>query len=358
MPDWLDKLLEILERAYRRLDLPDTAMKRRFLFALLAGLMAASGLLCYALLGDRGGTSVPGARPGVYVTVYPGMTAKSIGEMLEERGIIGSRHKFWLIAKLGGSEGQFKAGTYHMYVNMPIREALDVLVGGEISMIRFTIPEGFTVREIAARLERDGVVSAKEVLAKAKDFAPYRYMREPRFVMYRAEGFLFPDTYEVEPGTSAEAILSMMAHTFDARLTDEMRARAEEMDLSVYELVTLASLVEKEARFDEDRPKIAQVFLKRLAMDMPLQSDTTIQYLLDAPKEDVTYADTEIDSPYNTYQHYGLPPGPVANPGLASIEAVLHPADTEYLYFVADRSGHNHYSTRYDEHLALVARVR
>ena len=141
-------------------------------------------------------------------------------------------------------------------------------------------------------------------------------------------------------------------------LADEMREKAEKMNLSVFELVTLASLVEKEARYEEDRPIIAQVFFKRLEINMPLQSDTTIQYLLDAPKEDVTYADTEIDSPYNTYQHYGLPPGPVANPGLASIEAVLEPADTDYLYFVADRAGHNHYSKSYDEHMEIVNRVR
>ena len=183
-------------------------------------------------------------------------------------------------------------------------------------------------------------------------------MKSSRQAIFRAEGFLFPDTYEVEPGTSAEDILQMMVRNFDDKLTDKMRERAEKMDLSIYELVTLASLVEKEARFEEDRPMIAQVFLKRLELDMPLQSDTTIQYLLDAPKEDVTYADTEIESPYNTYQHYGLPPGPVANPGIASIEAVLHPADTDYLYFVADRAGHNHYSKSYDEHLKIVNRVR
>jgi len=241
---------------------------------------------------------------------------------------------------------------------MPIREALDVLVGGEASMVRFTIPEGFSVREIAARLDKEGVVSGKEFLEKAKTFGPYRYMQAHRQALYRAEGFLFPDTYEVEPGTTPEAIMQMMVHNFDERLTDKMRERAKKMDLSIYELITLASLVEKEARFEEDRPMIAQVFLKRLELNMPLQSDTTIQYLLDAPKEDVTYKDTEIESPYNTYQHYGLPPGPIANPGIASIEAVLYPSDTDYLYFVADRGGHNHYSKSYNEHLEIVNRVR
>ena len=128
--------------------------------------------------------------------------------------------------------------------------------------------------------------------------------------------------------------------------------------MSVYDLITLASLVEREVRYPEDRPIVAQVLLKRLKMNMPLQTDATLQYLMDAPKEEVSIEDTQIDSPYNTYQHVGLPPGPIANPGMASIEAVLHPAETDYLYFVADRHGHNHYAYTYEEHLNLVNRYR
>ena len=169
---------------------------------------------------------------------------------------------------------------------------------------------------------------------------------------------MFPDTYEVRSDVGAAEVLKLMAGEFDQKLTPELRERAAEQGLSVYELITLASLVEKEARFEEDRPMIAQVFLKRLRIGMPLQSDTTIQYLLNAPKEDVSIEDTKIDSPYNTYQHMGLPPGPIANPGIASIRAVLWPADTDYLYFVADREGHNHYSQSYEEHLAIVEQVR
>jgi UPF0755 protein len=137
-----------------------------------------------------------------------------------------------------------------------------------------------------------------------------------------------------------------------------MREQAVKIDLSIYELITLASLVEREVRFPEDRAIVAQVLLKRLRMNMPLQTDATLQYLMETPKEEVSIADTEIDSPYNTYQHVGLPPGPIANPGMASIEAVLHPADTDYLYFVADRQGHNHYAHTYEEHLNLVNKYR
>ena len=192
----------------------------------------------------------------------------------------------------------------------------------------------------------------------AEDFAPYGYMRKRKDVRYAAEGFLFPETYSVESDTPIEDILKLMAEEFDKRLTPAMRERAKELGLSLYDLTTLASLVEREVRYPEDRAIVAQVFLKRLKMNMPLQTDASLQYLMDAPKEDVTIKDTEIESPYNTYKHAGLPPGPIANPGIEAIEAVLHPADTDYLYFVADRKGHNHYSNTYDEHLALVNQYR
>ena len=198
----------------------------------------------------------------------------------------------------------------------------------------------------------------EEFLKLAEDYAPFEYMHKHKDTFFAAEGFLFPDTYTVESDVEIEEILSLMANTFDEKLTASMRAQAAKMDLSIYDLITLASLVEREVRFPEDRAIVAQVLLKRLKMNMPLQTDATLQYLMDAPKEEVSIADTQIDSPYNTYQHVGLPPGPIANPGMAAIEAVLYPADTDYLYFVADRSGHNHYAHTYEEHLNLVNKYR
>ena len=183
-------------------------------------------------------------------------------------------------------------------------------------------------------------------------------MKKRKDVFYSAEGFLFPDTYSVETDISIENILLMMAHNFDTRLDEKMRKRAEEENLTIYDLTILASLVEKEVKYPEDRPIVAQVFFKRLKLNMPLQTDASLQYLMDAPKEDVSIEDTKIDSPYNTYQISGLPPGPVANPGMAAIEAVLDPAKTDFLYFVADREGHNHYSYTYEEHMDLVYQYR
>lgn len=326
---------------------------------------AACGMALVVLLSGffffgSGGSSGPelDKHLPVYVKIRSGMNAREIGDELQRRGVLKNKYRFWLLAKLKGYESRFMAGRYALHSGMSVDEVLEKLVQGEASEYKFVIPEGFTVTDIAKRLDEEGIVSREDFLACARDFAPYEYMDGGEEVTYRAEGFLFPATYTVETDIDADGILKIMAETFNQHLTPELRRRARTMDLSVYDLVTLASLVEKEARYDEDRPIIAQVFHKRLALGMPLQSDASLQYLMDAPKEDVSIADTKIDSLYNTYQNIGLPPGPVANPGLESIEAVLYPSDTDYLYFVADREGHNHYTYTYAEHLEVVEQVR
>lgn len=298
------------------------------------------------------------AKENIYMVVKPGTTASEISDHLTRLGVIDSRLRFWWLMKLQGDAQKFKTGTYAFAPHMDEQAVLDKLVSGDTTVVRFTIPEGFGIKEIAKRLADEGLVDEQEFLAEAKDFAPYDYMKKRPNERYAAEGYLFPDTYEIHSEVTPEAIMKMMAEDFDTRLTPALRQQAAAKNLSIHDLITLASLVEKEARYDEDRPIIAQVFFKRLQMGMPLQSDTTLQYLMAGPKEDVSIEDTKIDSPYNTYQHAGLPPGPIASPGMKSILAVLNPASTDYLYFVADRQGHNHYSQTYDEHLAIVEQVR
>ena len=303
-------------------------------------------------------SQVEDSAKSVYIKISEGMTTGEIADKLKEKNVISSSLKFRLISRLRGYDGQLKPGTYTFEEEMDDEEIFVKLLNGEKHLVRFTIPEGFGVKEIAERLSSLEIADKENFLKAADNFAPYTYMHKRKNVFYAAEGFLFPETYTIESDTPIDDILKMMASEFDSRITPEMRERAKELGLSIYDLTTLASLVEREVRYPEDRPIVAQVFFKRLKMNMPLQTDATLQYLLDEPKEDVTIKDTEIDSPYNTYKNAGLPPGPIANPGMDAFNAVLHPADTDYLYFVADRQGHNHYSYTYDEHLNLVNQYR
>ena len=294
----------------------------------------------------------------INVKIREGLSTAEIAERLAEKDIIDSSLRFRLLARFYGYDDKFRPGSYTFSANMSDEEVFQKLLTGEKKFVRFTVPEGFGVKEIAERLYNLDLADRDEFLKAAENFEPYDYMRKRKNVFFAAEGFLFPDTYNVESDIDINEILELMAANFDDRITPTMRVQAEKMGLSVYDLITLASLVEREVRYPEDRPIVAQVLLKRLKLNMPLQTDATLQYLMDTPKEDVSIEDTQIDSPFNTYQHTGLPPGPIANPGMASITAVLHPAETDYLYFVADRQGHNHYAHTYEEHLNLVNQYR
>lgn len=335
--------------------------KRNVLLAVLAAVLLAACLAVGVMGVDyRISTAEVAVGDGdkVAVRITPGMTSSQVGELLAEKEVIDSAWKFNLAVRLNGAADKFQAGIFDFQKHMTVGDALGVLVNGRAQSQWVTVPEGYDVRQIAKLLAEHGLVEEQEFLREAKDFAPYDYIEKNPQADYAIEGFLFPDTYEFASDATAKDIMSRMAQEFDDKLTSELREQAAARNLSIYELVTLASLVEKEARYPEDRPIIAQVFFKRLDINMPLQTDTTIQYLLNGPKEDLSIDDTMIESPYNTYQHYGLPPGPIANPGMASIEAVLNPAATDYLYFVADRQGHNHYGYTYEEHLSLVDQVR
>ncbi len=311
----------------------------------------------YFAFGNATSKAIP-SDTRIYVTIKQGMTASEIAEELYSHGVIENKLSFWWRARFDRNAAAFHSGIYVFSPDMDAGTVLAKLVSGETVAVKFTIPEGFTVKDIAERLDQQGLVKKEEFLSKAQTFAPYSYMKKEPNILYSAEGYLFPDTYELHEDPSADTILKMMAEDFNQRLTERLRTQAKQMNLSIHDLITLASIVEKEARYDEDRPIIAQVFFKRLKIGMPLQTDASLQYLMDAPKEDVSIEDTKMDSPYNTYQHVGLPPGPIANPGMKAIEAVLNPAKTDFLYFVADRDGHNHYATNYTEHMRLVNQYR
>ena len=331
---------------------------KKYLLAAAGAILLIFAIIAGCAIGSGGGSKIEITDSNrVYVRVEPGMSGSEIAAMLIEKGVIDSKLKFTIASKMQGADDKFKTGLFELARGMAPGDAVAVLISGKVASAHFTIPEGYNVQQIAKRLADEGLADEKKFLEKARDYAPYPYIEENHDANFRAEGFLFPDTYEIATDATEDDILELLTSDFDSRLTPEMRSRAQELGLSIYELVTMASLVEKESFHAEDMPIIAQVFFKRLKISMPLQSDTTITYLIGA-KDDVSIDDTKVDSPYNTYQNYGLPPGPIANPGMQAIEAVLHPADTDYLYFVADHDGNNFYSNTYEEHLAIVDQVR
>ncbi|HZW83129.1 MAG TPA: endolytic transglycosylase MltG, partial [Candidatus Deferrimicrobium sp.] len=227
--------------------------------------------------------------------------------------------------------------------------------GPESTAVRVTIPEGFTTKQIVDLLVQEKLIDKEKFmsLVKSKDFG-FSFLQGLPQSEARLEGFLFPDTYEIAPGTSEEEIISLMLKRFEQELTPEVKAAISQKALTVQNFVTLASLIEREAREPEDRPVISQVFQKRLRIGMPLQSCASIQFILGTAKPVLSLKDLEVKSPYNTYKNTGLPPGPIANPGRAALLAAAFPASTDYLYFVAKSDGYHAFAKSYEEHLRNV----
>jgi UPF0755 protein len=297
------------------------------------------------------------ANSEVNVTIKQGMTSDEIGQVLYDKGLFPSAMIFRLYARMYGLEHSLQAGDYLFDKDMTIRHMVDMMARGETASRTLLVPEGYTIDQIAQLVEKTKIGKAQMFKQLAVNYAPYDDMVSSADVTYKAEGYLFPATYQFSSGVTEQQVLDAMTTQFHNRFTPEMVSRAAEEGLSVRQVVILASLVEKEAQKEADRSVIAGVFLNRLRQAMPLQSCATIQYILGYPKAELSVQDTELPSPYNTYQHNGLPPGPIANPGMASIMAVLYPAQTDYLYFVADKQGAHHFSKTYEEHLLAIQQV-
>lgn len=308
---------------------------RRIVAILIAGTaaIALSGSVWYsrALGGSEGG------KPITFV-VEPGATARSIAESLEDRGIIRSAFAMRLHLKLSGLGTDLKPGVYELSSDLGVGDALDALLQGvPLETVRFTIPEGKVVKEIAEIIGNSTGVSAEQFLAAAKK-PKHRPAMLPDDIE-TLEGVLFPDTYEVPADATADQIVSMLVRRFEDVFKELPAGRLSSLGVSKYEAVVIASMIEREARIQKDRPLVSSVIYNRLAIPMKLQIDATVQYALfrrDGKYVDVVlYRDLEIDSPYNTYRIDGLPPTPIAAPGRAALLAALDPAETKFLYYVA-----------------------
>ncbi len=279
------------------------------------------------------------------IVIEPGMGAKDVAKLLTDKGIIPNPYLFRLVAKLYGKERKIKAGKYILRKDMSLFEILKTIVEGKGVLEAVTIPEGLTSSQIADIFLKKGIIKDKEKFLKI--------VKEKNL-----EGYLFPDTYYVPEDYGEKRVIDMMVKRFEEKLPKDFQERAKKLGLSEKDVIILASLVEKEAKYQEDRPKIASVFLNRLKKGMKLESCATIQYILGNPKPNLSYEDLKIKSPYNTYLHKGLPPGPICNPGEASIMAVLYPAKTDYLYFVARKDGRHLFAKTYKEHLKNKRKVK
>ena len=293
-----------------------------------------------------------------WIIVDPGTPVKKIGRQLKECGLIRWAESFHLLSVFTQKTSKLKAGSYFLNSGMSVLDIIHELEKGHSLVYKVTIPEGLTINEIAKLLQERKVISAEAFIAQLKDREFLKNEFGDLSGGKSAEGFLFPDTYEFQHGESARDIIRKMVRRFRQKVDEGLIKQAEEKNLNLVKLVTLASLVEKEAQKEEERTIIAAVFLNRLRKRMPLQSCASVQYVLGKHKKSLTYKDLEHESPYNTYLHTGLPPGPIANPGFASIKAVLNPAQVDYLYFVARPDGFHIFSRTYTEHLAAKRKVK
>ncbi len=302
------------------------------------------------------------------IEIPSGANAALIGKLLFDNGLIRNQQVFRIYVRLHDLGHRFIAGPYKLSPSLSMEQILEKLNNGEIysETIWFTIPEGFTIKEIAQRLEEKGLVEsgafvdfAREPSAGILESFPFLQAVTDPQVEFLLEGYLFPDTYEVHPESGLEEIVSMMLRRLEQVVTAKDIERIDELNSSLHEVLTIAAMIEREGRADHERPIIAGVIYNRLKIDMLLQIDATIQYALGETKEFLTYKDLEVESPYNTYLFSGLPPGPIAAPGAASIKAALYPEASDYYYYnyKYDGSGEHYFSKTLQEHLANVARA-
>lgn len=315
----------------------------------------------------------------IRIEIPSGSSAAAIAQTLEDNGVIASASKFRLWSKSQGWDSQYKAGTYALSPSMDYTEIAEILVGGKVSMKAFTVPEGLTVKQTIQKLVEQGMgdqATFENVVKDKKWFDTYEFLRyasneeEMRSSLADnyLEGYLMPNTYYVADGSSEEEVINTMLRQFDqdvfkgifqgqkaewADLLDRYGAYlTTEYGVQLRDIIKYASIVERETVLDDERPKVAAVIYNRLEKGMKFQMCSTVQYVLGKQKDNLTYADLEIDSPYNSYKYNNIP-GPICSPGMASIKAAFYPSDENYLYFVVSEKldGSMNFSSDYNQFL-------
>jgi UPF0755 protein len=289
------------------------------------------------------------------ITIPPGSSARAIGNALEREGVIRSSRVFAWTVRLQGLSHRLEAGTYRLDGQLDLPNTVQRLLEAPLEMRKATVPEGLTLHETAGVLSRQGVVDSTRFVRLSADptFAASLGIDEPTL-----EGYLFPETYFFSMESDEETVIRRMVKQFDQIMNHDALARLDAVNLTLHQAVTLASIVEREAQAASERPLIAGVFLRRLALNRRLESCATVEYALGVHKKRLTNADLRVQSPFNTYRHRGLPPAPIGNPGKAALKATLNPEKTEHLYFVARGDGTHIFSRTNAEHEAAKRRIR
>lgn len=282
-------------------------------------------------------------------TIPTGARLDEVIDTLAAHEIIGQPKLFGLYVRLKGADSQIKAGTYELEASSGWGTTLETLIEGRVVTIPITVPEGWTLRQIGDRLAPIAEMTPDSAVQRLYDPELADSLGAPGPTL---EGYLFPETYRFAPGVSIETMAATLYERHSDLWTPARRATLDSLGLTERELTTLASIIQAEARWQDEMPLIAAVYHNRLKRGMRLQADPTVQYALGTRRSRLLFSDIDsvADSPYNTYTHSGLPPGPIGTPGEAAIDAALHPADVPYLYFVAREDGRHEFSRSFAEH--------
>jgi UPF0755 protein len=322
---------------------------------LIVALIATAGILAALWFLGTIQRPAPGNDEIVLVNIPRGTPFAQVVNLLDEKGLIRSRLLFRAMAYFYNAPQQIKAGEYEFARTLPQVEMLRKLIDGDVKKHPVVVPEGFTVRKIAERLAAKGLVDEKEFLRLARDRDTLAALKIPAA---SAEGFLFPDTYNLDRTMDARTILKTMSDRFQVKVTGAMIEQARAQGLGLKEWVTLASIIEKETGRKEEMPIVSAVFHNRLRIRMPLQSDPTVIYGIENFDGNLTRKHLERQNPYNSYLNRGLPPGPICNPGMDALTATLNPAPVPYLYFVSRNDGSHQFSATLTEHSRAVRKYQ
>ena len=315
----------------------------KYICLILFLLVVLGATTVFMYLSGLGSAYKPKDESSVQVDIPQGTTASGISGILAENGVVKSARDFSLYSRIHKLASRYQAGVYALSPSMTMKEIAEIISTGKVNNIKITIPEGYTEYDIAKAVAKEDKSLSKEkfieLLESGDYLKDYDFLKGAQNNEHMLEGYLVPDTYSVPAGTSEDKIIRLLLDAHEKVFDKEAKAKAKKLKYSENEILIIASIIEKECADTGDQPIVASVIYNRLKIGMPLQMDSTIQYVLGLAgdrKDDLLYKDTEIESPYNTYTNAGLPAGPICCPGASAIKAALDPADTDYLYFVLD----------------------